>query len=144
MTSGRNLTRRQDEMPCDVGTKSHATSGRNPTVQPSKDNQLSEQLANLIWPIRDQESRRGKRGRNGVTSPGTGVPFQSGLKLEVSCLKQDSVQFSSVQSLSRVRLCDHKNHSTPGLPVHHPPKLATPSYVGPLARMLRCWPLQLP
>ena len=25
----------------------------------------------------------------------------------------------SVQSLSRVRLCDPMNHSTPGLPVHH-------------------------
>ena len=31
----------------------------------------------------------------------------------------DSVQFSSVQSLSRVRLCDFMNHSTPGLLVHH-------------------------
>ena len=30
-----------------------------------------------------------------------------------------SVQFSSVQSLSRVRLCNPMNHSTPGLPVHH-------------------------
>ena len=29
------------------------------------------------------------------------------------------VQFSSVQSLSRVRLCDSMNRSTPGLPVHH-------------------------
>ena len=29
------------------------------------------------------------------------------------------VQFSSVQSLSRVRLCDLMNHSEPGLPVHH-------------------------
>ena len=28
-------------------------------------------------------------------------------------------QFSSVQSLSRVRLCDPMNHSTPGLPVHN-------------------------
>ena len=27
--------------------------------------------------------------------------------------------FSSVQSLSRVQLCDPMNHSTPGLPVHH-------------------------
>ena len=32
-------------------------------------------------------------------------------------LKQN--QFSSVQSLSRVRLCDPMNRSTPGLPVHH-------------------------
>ena len=30
-----------------------------------------------------------------------------------------SVQFSSIQSLSRVWLCDPMNHSTPGLPVHH-------------------------
>ena len=30
-----------------------------------------------------------------------------------------SVQFSSVQSLSHVQLCDSMNHSTPGLPVHH-------------------------
>ena len=30
-----------------------------------------------------------------------------------------SVQFSSVQSFSGVRLCDPMNHSTPGLPVHH-------------------------
>ena len=28
-------------------------------------------------------------------------------------------QFSSVQSLSRVRLCDPTNCSTPGFPVHH-------------------------
>ena len=30
-----------------------------------------------------------------------------------------AIQFSSVQSLSRVRLCDHMNRSRPGLPVHH-------------------------
>ena len=30
-----------------------------------------------------------------------------------------SMQFSSVQSLSRVRLCNPMNRSTPGLPVHH-------------------------
>ena len=30
-----------------------------------------------------------------------------------------TVQFSSVQSLSRVRLCDPRDCSTPGLPVHH-------------------------
>ena len=28
-------------------------------------------------------------------------------------------EFSSVQSLSRVRLCDPMNRSPPGLPVHH-------------------------
>ena len=30
-----------------------------------------------------------------------------------------SVQFSSVRSLSHVRLCNPMDHSTPGLPVHH-------------------------
>jgi len=34
-------------------------------------------------------------------------------------LVSPSVQFSSVQSLSHVRLCDPINRSTPGLPVHH-------------------------
>ena len=29
------------------------------------------------------------------------------------------LKFSSVQSLSRVQLCDPMNHSTPGLPVYH-------------------------
>ena len=29
------------------------------------------------------------------------------------------IQFSSVQSLSGVRLCDPMNRSMPGLPVHH-------------------------
>ena len=31
----------------------------------------------------------------------------------------DSVQFSSVQSLSHVWLCNPMNRNTPGLPVHH-------------------------
>ena len=29
------------------------------------------------------------------------------------------IQFSSLQSLSHVQLCDPMNRSTPGLPVHH-------------------------
>ena len=33
-------------------------------------------------------------------------------------VSQLSAQFSSLQSLSRVRLCDPMNRSTPGLPVH--------------------------
>ena len=34
-------------------------------------------------------------------------------------VRSRSHQFSSVQSLSRVRLCDPMNRSTPGFPVHH-------------------------
>ena len=44
----------------------------------------------------------------------------SSLYLALSILEEkNKTQFSSVQSLSRVRLCDPMNHSTPGLPVHH-------------------------
>ena len=39
------------------------------------------------------------------------------------------VQFSSVQSLSRVRLCDPMDCSTPGLPVHHQLSEVTQTYV---------------
>ena len=38
-------------------------------------------------------------------------------------------QFSSVQSLSHVRLCDPMNRSTPGLPVHHQLLEFTQTYV---------------
>ena len=34
-------------------------------------------------------------------------------------LDQSEYQFNSVQLLSRLRLCDPMNRSTPGLPVHH-------------------------
>ena len=40
-------------------------------------------------------------------------------KRESKTMEEFSVQLSSVQSLSRVRLCDPMNRSTPGLPVHH-------------------------
>ena len=38
-------------------------------------------------------------------------------------------QFSSVQSLSRVRLCNPMNHSTSGLPVHHQLPESTQTHV---------------
>ena len=38
-------------------------------------------------------------------------------------------QFSSIQSLSHVRLCDPMNHSTPGLPVHHQLPESTQTHV---------------
>ena len=49
--------------------------------------------------------------------PGMRMASKCGRKM-VNKVKR-SVHFSSVQSLSRVRLCDPMNHSTPGLPVHH-------------------------
>ena len=36
---------------------------------------------------------------------------------------QYNIQFSSVQSLSRVWLCDPMDHSTPGLPIHLIPEI---------------------
>ena len=39
--------------------------------------------------------------------------------IQITTIYSPPVQFSSVQSLSRVRLCDPVNLSTPGLPVHH-------------------------
>ena len=37
----------------------------------------------------------------------------------VQMQERASVQFSSIQSLSSVQLCDPMSRSTPGLPVHH-------------------------
>ena len=41
------------------------------------------------------------------------------LKIIIDMTYIEAVILSSVQSLSRVRLFDPTNHSTPGLPVHH-------------------------
>ena len=46
-------------------------------------------------------------------------PLSSSLMLYGRCRKSESDQIRSDQSLSRVRLCDPMNRSTPGLPVHH-------------------------
>ena len=58
------------------------------------------------------------------------------------------LQFSSVQSLSRVQLCNPMDCSTPGLPVHHQllelPKLMSIELVMPSKHLLLCHPLLLP
>ena len=58
-----------------------------------------------------------------------------------------SVQFSSVQSLSRVLLCDPMNCSTPGLPVHHQLRVYSNSMsiesVIPFNHLILCHPLLL-
>ena len=62
-----------------------------------------------------------------------------------ACLQ--TVQFSSVQSLSRVRLCNPMNRSTPGLPVHHQLrsllKLMSIESVMPSKHLILCHPLLL-
>ena len=55
-------------------------------------------------------------------------------------------QFSSVQSLSRVRLCDPMDRSMPGLPVHHSwslPKLMSIESVMLSNHLILCCPLLL-
>ena len=58
-------------------------------------------------------------------------------------------QFSSVQSLSHVRLCDPMNCSTPGLPVHHQlqsllKSMSVESVMPSSHLILCCHPLLLP
>ena len=60
----------------------------------------------------------GLTGLISLQSEGLSVVFSS-IRIRKHLLIFSSVQFSSVQSLSRVRLCDPMNCSTPGLPVHH-------------------------
>ena len=65
--------------------------------------------------------------------------------VQKSCLSM--LQFSSVESLSRVRLCNPMNRSTPGLPVHHqlPEFTQTQSIesVMPSSHLILCRPLLL-
>ena len=70
----------------------------------------------------------------------------SGTLLNKVSLLKYSHQFSSVQSLSRVRLCDPMNRSTPGLSVHHQlPEFTQTSIesVMPSSHLILCRPLLL-
>ena len=56
-------------------------------------------------------------------------------------VSQSTVHFSSLQLLSRVRLCNPMNHSTPGLPVHqHLPEVTHTSIesVMPSSHLILC------
>ena len=64
------------------------------------------------------------------------------MKLNVNTI----IAFSSVQSLSHVRLCDPMNRSTPGLPVHHQLPEFTQTHVQsvmPSSHLILCHPLLL-
>ena len=57
----------------------------------------------------------------------------------------NNIQFNSVQSLSRVRLCDPVNHGTPGLPVHHQLPEFTQTYVHRVSDVIQpSYPLSSP
>ena len=62
-------------------------------------------------------------------------------------LSISSSQFCSLQSLSRVRLCDPMNRSKPGLPVHHQLEESTQTHVlesvMPSNHLILCRPLLL-
>ena len=80
-----------------------------------KDWGTSDQIANIHWIIKKQENSR---------NTSTSALLIKLRPLTVWVIKTvgnsfSSVQFSSVQSLSCVWLCDHMNHSSPGLPAHH-------------------------
>ena len=53
------------------------------------------------------------------------------------------MSISSVQSLSRVQLCDSMDFSTPGFPVHHQLKLMSIESVMPSNHLILCLPLLL-
>ena len=59
------------------------------------------------------------------TFKGNSVPINSHTAFPLKFL----LALSSVQSLSRVWLCDPMNHSTPGLPVHYQPLEFTQTHV---------------
>ena len=67
--------------------------------------------------------------------------------LVICYLQETHFQFSSVQSLSHVRLCDPMNHRTPGLPVHHQLLEFTQTHVHesvmPSNHLILCYPLLL-
>ena len=65
----------------------------------------------------------------------------------LAMVKKVNYQFSSVQSLSRIRLCDPMNRSTPDLPVHHQLpefiRLTSIESVMPSRHLILCRPLLL-
>ena len=75
-----------------------------------------------LLPLRLKSSKRERKDRHFgsfVTSLRSILKEYRSIFLLYLRLTKTQVQFSSVQSLSRVRLCDPMNHSTPGLLVHH-------------------------
>ena len=90
--------------------------------------------------------------RNGLPFPPLGDLVDLGIKLCLLHWQVDSFplshQFSSVQSLSHVRLCDPMNCSTPGLLVHHQLPEFTQTHIHyelvmPSNHLIHCRPLLL-
>ena len=74
------------------------------------------------------------------------IEQETGSKLGKEYVKAVYCQFSSVQSLSCVWLCDPMNHSMPGLSVQHQPpepKLMSIESVMPSNHLILCCPLLL-
>ena len=63
----------------------------------------------------------------------------------VSAIQQSESVISSIQSLSRVQLCNPMNRSTPGLPVHHQLPEFTQTHVHRVGDAIQpCHPLLSP
>ena len=65
----------------------------------------------LLHPFKEKTKKKDQLSPGGKCERG-GTNWKTGVDTY-------TLQFRSVQSLSRVRLCDPMNRSTPGLPVHH-------------------------
>ena len=75
------------------------------------------------------------------------ISYPNHYMVSLNGTQTDVKDFSSVQSLSRVRLCNPMNRSTPGLPVHHQlpslPRLTSIESVISSSHLILCCPLLL-
>ena len=75
------------------------------------------------------------------------ISYPNHYMVSLNGTQTDVKDFSSVQSLSRVRLCNPMNRSTPGLPVHHQlpslPRLTSIESVMSSSHLILCRPLLL-
>ena len=86
-----------------------------------------------------------------VVSPYSGLLFNDKKEWSIdtcyNMMDLESIQFSSVQSLSRVRLCNPTDCSTPGFPVHQQLLELTQTHVHrvmtPFKHLILCRPLLL-
>ena len=103
----------------------------------------------LTCPLAPAAPPRTAPGRLASTREGRVLHVQKCCELTAlpAMITNKLLKFRSVQSISRVRLCNPMNRSTPGLPVHHhlPSSLRLTSIesVMPSSHLILCHPLLL-